>query len=293
MSTVGLAGPLTDSISAGSTQTQGGATAITTEVARVTVSGTDGDGVKLPTAVAGQKILIINDDAAQTIKIWPNTSDAIDGGSADAVDANVLGPGSSREYVASDATNWYTASPIISQAAATLLDDATVAAMATTLGLGTGDTPTFTGINLGDENLDHYDEGSFTPVVRGDGNAGVHSYGSQIGRYVRIGNLVVCMWSVSITTVGTAGNAMTGTSQIGGLPFTASNVAISFPGFLRHISGADWTASMTMMACEVIGNSTVGYFRGSGDNAANDNITSGGWADGDSASGTIIYTIGL
>jgi hypothetical protein len=112
MSTVGLAGPLTDSISAGSTQTQAGATAITTEVARVTVSGTDGDGVKLPTAVAGQKVLIINDDAAQTIKIWPNTSDAIDGGSADAVDANVLGPGSSREYVASDATNWYTASPL-------------------------------------------------------------------------------------------------------------------------------------------------------------------------------------
>jgi hypothetical protein len=76
------------------------------------VSGTDGDGVKLPTAVAGQKILIINDDAAQTIQVWPNTSDAIDGGSADAVDANVLGPGSSREYVASDATNWYTASPL-------------------------------------------------------------------------------------------------------------------------------------------------------------------------------------
>jgi hypothetical protein len=76
------------------------------------VSGTDGDGVKLPTAVAGQRILIINDDAAQTIKIWPNTSDAIDGGSADAVDANVLGSGSSREYVASDATNWYTASPL-------------------------------------------------------------------------------------------------------------------------------------------------------------------------------------
>jgi hypothetical protein len=106
--------PLTNSITAGSTQTQAGATVLTTGIARVTVSGTNGDGVKLPTAVAGQKVLIINDDAAQTIQVWPNTSDAIDGGSADAVDANVLGPGSSREYVASDATNWYTASPLAS-----------------------------------------------------------------------------------------------------------------------------------------------------------------------------------
>jgi hypothetical protein len=106
--------PLTNSITAGSTQTQAGATVLTTGIARVTVSGTNGDGVKLPTAVAGQKVLIINDDAAQTIQVWPNTSDAIDGGSANAVDANVLGPGSSREYVASDATNWYTASPLAS-----------------------------------------------------------------------------------------------------------------------------------------------------------------------------------
>jgi hypothetical protein len=190
MSTVGLAGPLTDSISAGSTQTQAGATAITTEVARVTVSGTDGDGVKLPTAVAGQRVLIINDDAAQTIKIWPNTSDAIDGGSADAVDANVLGPGLSREYVASDATNWYSASALISQFAATLLDDATsaamlttlgvtaaaqtvlddatVAAMATTLGLGTGNTPDFTGITFGGagSTLANYAIGTWTCHLR-------------------------------------------------------------------------------------------------------------------------------
>ncbi len=102
---------LTNSITAGSTQTQAGATALTTMVNRVTVSGTNGDGVKLPTAIAGLEILIINDDSAQTIQIWPNTSDAIDGGSANAVDANALDAGSSRRYIAVDATNWYTASP--------------------------------------------------------------------------------------------------------------------------------------------------------------------------------------
>jgi hypothetical protein len=186
MSTVGLAGPLTDSISAGSTQTQGGATAITTEVARVTVSGTDGDGVKLPTAVAGQKILIINDDAAQTIKIWPNTSDAIDGGSADAVDANVLGPGLSREYIAVDATNWYSASVLISQAAASLLDDATVAAMATTLGLGTSDNVDFNNLALRGYKVNHFfvdlqnDAGTLKHIIGGQSFAALAAYDDAI-----------------------------------------------------------------------------------------------------------------
>jgi hypothetical protein len=77
---------------------------------RVTTSGTDGDGVKLPTAVAGLEVLILNADSAQTIQVWPNTSDAIDGGSANAVDSNALPAGLTRRYIAIDATNWYTAS---------------------------------------------------------------------------------------------------------------------------------------------------------------------------------------
>ncbi len=100
---------VTNSITAGTTQTQAGATALTKNTNRVTVVGTNGDGVKLPTAVAGLEILIINDDSAQTLKIWPATGDAIDGGSANAVDANQLAAGSSRRYIAVDATNWYTA----------------------------------------------------------------------------------------------------------------------------------------------------------------------------------------
>lgn len=99
----------TDSITAGDTQTQAGATALTTYINRVTTSGLDGDGVKLPTAVGTQEILIINDDAAQTIQIWPFSGDAIDGGSVDAADVNTLAAGASRRYIDTDTTNWYTA----------------------------------------------------------------------------------------------------------------------------------------------------------------------------------------
>ena len=95
-----------DTITAGATQNQAGATALTKTINRVTVSGTDGDGVKLPAAAAGLEITIINDDAAQSIQVWPATGDAIDGGAADAVDPVALPAGQSRRYVAIDATNW-------------------------------------------------------------------------------------------------------------------------------------------------------------------------------------------
>jgi len=126
---------VTNSITAGSTQSQAGATALTTDINRVTVSGTDGDGVKLPTAVAGAKVEIINDDAAQTIQIWPATGDAIDGGSANAVDANTLAPGGDRTYFSVDATNWYTKSSDEPAASATV---AGIVELATTAETTTG-----------------------------------------------------------------------------------------------------------------------------------------------------------
>ena len=102
---------LTDSITAGAgTQNQANATALTTMINRVTVSATDGNGVKLPTAVAGLEVLILNADSAETIQIWPADSDTIDGGSANAVDDNALPAGKTRRYIAIDSVNWFTAS---------------------------------------------------------------------------------------------------------------------------------------------------------------------------------------
>lgn len=101
-----LAKTVTNSITAGSTQTQAGATALTTDLNRVTTVTTTGDGVKLPSAAAGLEITIIN-SGANALQVWPASGDAIDGGAADAVDSNTLAAGSSRKYLAVDATNWY------------------------------------------------------------------------------------------------------------------------------------------------------------------------------------------
>jgi hypothetical protein len=181
-----LQNSITDSITAGTTQTQAGATTLTTGINRVTVSGTDGDGVELPSAVAGMRILIINDDSAQTIQVWPNTSDAIDGGSADAVDANTIAAGSSREYIATDATNWYTAN-----AAAAAAGDGTVGVAFSAYGSGiasnvTGDGTTVSPVGMDAELFDlggDFAIGTYTFTAPSTGkyrfNCSVSAYGGS------------------------------------------------------------------------------------------------------------------
>jgi len=102
---------VTTGVSAGATQTQVGATALTAGINEIGTCATLNDGVKLPTAVAGLQITIIN-NGAQSAQVWPATGDAINGGAVDAVDATVIATSKVRVYHAIDATNWYSyASP--------------------------------------------------------------------------------------------------------------------------------------------------------------------------------------
>jgi hypothetical protein len=89
--------------------TQGDATALTKTVNMITTA-TANQGVKLPTAAAGLTVTVINTTAV-TIKVYPNTSDVIDGGT---VNAGVnLSPYSSVELVAQDTQDWYRVTNLI------------------------------------------------------------------------------------------------------------------------------------------------------------------------------------
>ncbi len=100
---------VTDTISAaGSANTT--ATALTTHYNRVTtVVASSADGVSLPDAVSGLEVVIINDDSADALAIWPAAADDIDGGGVDAEDGTPLPAGEARTYIALDTTNWSTA----------------------------------------------------------------------------------------------------------------------------------------------------------------------------------------
>ena len=97
----------TDSITSGTTQTQAGATALTSHFNRVATHGNVDDGVKLPTALAGKEVIILNDTATADLQVWPATDDAIEGAAADAVGVTKIANQESITYQAVDATTWY------------------------------------------------------------------------------------------------------------------------------------------------------------------------------------------
>lgn len=108
-STTTLSGLVIDSISAAVSAagaTQATATALVSNINNVTVVAAAADGVRLPTAVAGMRILIRNSDALDTLKIYPAT-----GGQINALGANTastLVAGMTIELMATTATQWYT-----------------------------------------------------------------------------------------------------------------------------------------------------------------------------------------
>ena len=101
-------------ITAGATQTQAGATALTKHINQVTVVGTNGDGVALPSAAPGMFVLIINADASgtNTLKVYPATGDDV-GAGVNTVSATQIAKGSARLCFAIDATNWVCLTDIV------------------------------------------------------------------------------------------------------------------------------------------------------------------------------------
>jgi hypothetical protein len=73
--------------------------------------------------------------------------------------------------------------------------------------------------------LDDYEEGTFTPVVRGSSVAGSGTYTNQKGFYTKVGRLV----TVNVWLVWTAHDG-TGFIQFGGLPFVSSSTAGNYGG---------------------------------------------------------------
>jgi hypothetical protein len=108
-STTTLSGLVIDSISAAVSAagaTQATATALVSNINNVTVVAAAADGVRLPTAVAGMRILVRNTDAADTLKIYPATGGQINALGANAAYSLVIG--TTIELFASTTTQWYT-----------------------------------------------------------------------------------------------------------------------------------------------------------------------------------------
>jgi len=102
-----MVGGVTTGLTAGTTQTAAGATALTGALNTVTVVAADNDGVILPAGRGqGDVVIVANLDAAQDIKVYPNTGGSINGGSANA--ALVVGQQQVAQFVqiGTDGLSW-------------------------------------------------------------------------------------------------------------------------------------------------------------------------------------------
>jgi hypothetical protein len=131
--------------------------------------------------------------------------------------------------------------PQITTFGQSLIDDGSASTARTTLGLGLVSTETYT-------------EGSWTPTILGATTAGTQTYSVQVGRYIRIGNLV---WATFNITMSAKDAATAGDINIAGLPFTASTITNYLYGanFGSH-SNITLTAGYTQLTGRGGSNST-------------------------------------
>jgi len=117
-------------------------------------------------------------------------------------------------------------------------------------------------INFGDENLSHYDEGTFTPAITfatvGDLSV---VYTSQVGKYTRVGNQVFVSLRVVFTPTFTTSASYL---RFTGLPFTASSALNNYAGTFYYqtaLSGTqlNWGTGMTQLGVAVDSNTNFAY----------------------------------
>ena len=83
-------------------------------------------------------------------------------------------------------------------------------------------------------NLDDYEEGTFTPTIYGLSTSGAGTYAQQVGVYTKIGRQVICNVYIDITN-----HTGTGSIGLGGFPFTSTGTLAATPmGYTDRLSYA-------------------------------------------------------
>ena len=88
------------------------------------------------------------------------------------------------------------------------------------LGLSTSDTPTFAGVNLGEDNLTVYDEGTWTPVIK-IGSTTITVAGASTSTFTRVGKVVFVSGHLRFNR-----GTNTGVITCEGLPVTAGSAPV-------------------------------------------------------------------
>ena len=130
-----------------------------------------------------------------------------------------------------------------------------------TLGTTTG---TYNAANT----LDDYEEGTWTPVIRGDGTAGTYELDADSqAHYIKIGRQVTLTVFIKLAAAITAGG--TGDLNITGLPFSSTSLINNYPQGALLLSGVNFTSGggLSVGFAGQIGAQSTLYFRTTTSNA--------------------------
>jgi hypothetical protein len=140
------------------------------------------------------------------------------------------------------------------------------------------------------ELLADYEEGTWTPVIRGDGTAGTYELNAATGaNYTKIGRQVTISAFIQLAAAITAGG--TGDMQIRGMPFSPSWPTNDFPQGAVVLTGVNFTAgSLSISFAGESPGSIAMYIRSTQVNASVAYVPISGLSAGDVIGFSFTYT---
>lgn len=143
-------------------------------------------------------------------------------------------------------------------------------------------------INFGQDDLDYYEEGTWTPVLAGTSTAGSHSYSIQFGRYTRIGNLYIAQFLVTLTSKDTS---MSGSSYIS-LPATIASAAGNRPTMSNGLCTNLSLTTNNVLGSYGVQNTNRMYLFEYGDNGYTGILSGHSWAaNNTSINGVVAFSV--
>lgn len=173
----------------------------------------------------------------KTFNRAPNAPFAVQAGSANVsnLDADKLDGLDSLDFVKADGTVGMTGALNLSNAAA-----------------GQVKFPATQNASSDANTLDDYEEGTWTPSIKGSTSASGQAYTEQAGNYVKIGKQVTAWAKIVLSTLGT----ITGNVEIGELPFASAGF-VDMPGSVANFSGL--TSSFVFLSGVVLSSGSTRF----------------------------------
>jgi hypothetical protein len=133
-----------------------------------------------------------------------------------------------------------------------------------------------------------YAEGSWTPAIGGSTTPGTQTYAVQVGRYIRVGNLVTVWFNIALSAKDPA---TAGSLRITGLPFTASSVSGMRFGAAVGYGALDLDAGYTQIGGYIDATTSVIQLVESGDNLGPSTLAAANLISFTAMVGSVTYRI--